>query len=223
MSPQLGRWEIWQLLTVVVQEEVGEKEMTRVEMDVLKVPLITLVGLVVARRRRNLSPTSSSWAVARLTNLLTGATRHSTSTNPVLTRALSLSCGPAAWKHLHLSEMWRLWTMFTGPRSHQMPRGHTLGLDRAYPKMAMVPARLPSGTVLTQVLILMGGWARGQQFRGRDKRLLGYDTSSIAAMEQVQKRGEEMEVRQQHLGGLEGATKKTREKAPTMHQLATVK
>ena len=112
--------------------------------------------------------------------------------------------------------------MFTGRHSHQMPRGHTLGLDRDYPRMALVPAHLPSGTVLNQVLILRG-WARGQQFRGRDKRLLGYDTSSTAAMERVQKRGEEREVRQQHLGGLEGATKRTREKAPTMHQSATVK
>lgn len=51
----------------------------------------------------------------------------------------------------------------------------------------------------------------------------GYGTSSTAAMEHQQKRGEETEVRQRLPGGLEGATKRTREKAPIMHQLVTVK
>lgn len=42
-------------------------------------------------------------------------------------------------------------------------------------------------------------------------------------MEQVQKRGEEMEVKQHLPGGLGGATKRIREKAPIIHQLVMVK
>lgn len=187
----------------------------------MKVPLINSANLVVVRGRKN--HTSSSWITVRLTNHLTGANRHNTSANPTLTWALSLSCGPAAWKHPRLAEMSRLWTTFTGPRSHRMSRGHMLDLVKAQPRTAPTPALLPSGTVPTQVLILMEGWGQGQQFRGRDKRLLGYDTSSTAAMGQVQRRGAEMGVRQHHPGGPEGVNKRTREKAPFMHQLAIVK
>lgn len=195
--------------------------MTRVERDLMKVPLTNSANLVVVRGRKN--HTSSSWITVRLTNHLTGANRHNTSANPALTWALSLSCGPAAWKHPHPAEMLRLWTTFTGPRSHRMSRGHMLDLVKAQLRTALTPALLPSGTVPTQVLILMEGWGQGQQFRGRDKRLLGYDTSSTAAMGQVQKRGAEMGVKQHHPGGPEGVTKRTREKAPFMHQLAIVK
>lgn len=60
--------------------------------------------------------------------------------------------------------------------------------------MVQVPAPLPSETVLTQVLTLMGGRGQGLQFRGRDRRLLGYDTSSTAAMEPAQRSEDEMEV-----------------------------
>lgn len=42
-------------------------------------------------------------------------------------------------------------------------------------------------------------------------------------MEQVQKSGEVMEVRQRLRGGLERGPKRTREKAPIMHQLEIVK
>lgn len=82
---QLGHWETWQPLTVVEQEEVGEGEMTRVEKDLMKVRLITQADLVVAKRRTNPNHTSSSWDMAKLTNLPTGATRHSTSTKPAPT------------------------------------------------------------------------------------------------------------------------------------------
>lgn len=85
MCPQLCHWETWQPQTTVEQEEVGERERTRVEKDLMKVPLITLADLVVARRRTNPSHTSSSWDMVRLTNLLTGATRLNISTNPVPT------------------------------------------------------------------------------------------------------------------------------------------
>lgn len=102
-----------------------------------------------------------------------------------------------------------------------MPRQHTLVLDMAYPRLAQRPALLPSGTAPTLVLILMGGWHQG--LTGRDKRLQGYGISSTAAMEQVQTRGEEMEVKQHLPGGREGATTKTREKAPIMHQLVMVR
>lgn len=102
-----------------------------------------------------------------------------------------------------------------------MPRRHTLVLDKAHPRMAQTPALLPSETVPNQVLILMGGW--GQGLTGRDRRLQEYGISSTAAMEQVQKRGQETEVRQHLPGGLEGATKRTREKALITHQLVMVK
>lgn len=109
--------------------------------------------------------------------------------------------------------------MFIVPPYHQMPRRHTLVLDRSHPRMAQTPALFPSETVPTQ--ILMGGW--GQGLTGRDKKLQGYGISSTAAMEQIQKRGAEMEVKRQLPGGLEGPTKRTREKAPIMHQLLMVK
>lgn len=104
-----------------------------------------------------------------------------------------------------------------------MLKGHTLVLDRAHPRMARTPELLPLETVPTQVLIPMGGWGQGQQLTGRGKKLQGYGTSSTVATEQVQKRGKETEVKQHLPGGLEGATKRTREKAPIMHQLVMVK
>lgn len=111
--------------------------------------------------------------------------------------------------------------MFTGPHSHWRPRKHTLALDREYPRTALTPARLPSGTVPIQVL--MERQEQGQQLRGRGRRWQGYGTSSTAATGQVQKRGDEMEVRR-HLPGVpEGATKRTRGEAPIMHQLVKVK
>lgn len=118
MCPQLGHWGIWQPLNVVEQEEVGGRPMIRAEKDLTKVPLITSADLVVARRRTNLNHISSNWDMAKLTNLLTGATRHITSINPAPMGALSLNYGPAAWKHLRHSEMLRLWTKFTDPHSH---------------------------------------------------------------------------------------------------------
>lgn len=88
-------------------------------------------------------------------------------------------------------------------------------LDRARPREVPTPELLPSGTVPSQAL--MTGWDWGQQLRGKDKRLQEYGTSSTTATEQVQKRGGKTEVRQHLPGGPEGATKRTREKAPIMH------
>lgn len=94
-------------------------------------------------------------------------------------------------------------------------------LDRAHLRTVQTPALLPSGTVHCQVL--MGKRDQGQQLKGRDKRLQEYGTNSTAAKEQVQRREDEMEVRRHFPGELEGATKRTREKAPTMQQLVKVK
>lgn len=51
----------------------------------------------------------------------------------------------------------------------------------------------------------------------------GYGTSSTAATERVQRRGEETAVIQHLPGGLEEATKTIKEKAPIMYQLVTMK
>lgn len=69
----------------------------------------------------------------------------------------------------------------------------------------------------------MGGRDRGRRLKGKDKRWQGYGTSSTAAMEEVQKRGEEMEDRLHLPVGLKGVFKRTKGKAPLMHQVVTVK
>lgn len=88
-------------------------------------------------------------------------------------------------------------------------------LGRARPREVLKPELLPSGTVPSQAPMTGLDW--GQQLRGRDKRLQEYGTSSTTVTERVQKRGEKTEVRQHLPGGPEGATKRTREKAPIMH------
>lgn len=92
--------------------------------------------------------------------------------------------------------------MFTGLHFHLMHKEHTPVRDRVQPRMAQTQAPLLSGTVPSQVLLLMGGWGQGHPPKERDKGLQGYGISSI------QKRGEEMELLQLLLGQLK-ATKMT--------------
>lgn len=78
--------------------------------------------------------------------------------------------------------MLKLWMIFTDRRSLWMRKGPTRVLDRVQTKMALTQAPLPSGTVPTQGLILMGGWGQGHRLKERARRLQGL---GISSMEQV--------------------------------------
>lgn len=58
-------------------------------------------------------------------------------------------------------------------------KGPTLVLNRGRTRLALTRAPLPSGTVPTQGLILMGGWGQGHQLKERARRLQGLGISSM--------------------------------------------